>query len=139
MLSMGGQRLTLSKQHNKCLRNPGGFGPLFSKEGHMNTEIDFSQIQQPAGVEVTPWEPPSRVFFGKRAENGKKELEPDSNRGTGARIAFPALLYGKVEGRITAKVANSESEKAALVKEGFKDTPAAFGYVGAPDFDSKAK
>lgn len=100
--------------------------------------IDFSQIQPPAPQEQSTWEPPRRVFFGKRTDNGKRELEPESNDGRGARQHFPAIVYGMVNKTITAKVVNSEAEKKALGAE-WKDTPAAFGYVGAPDFETALK
>lgn len=101
-------------------------------------QIDYSQIPSPVSEDTTVWEPPGRVFFGKRNENGKRELEPESNKGTGSRVLFPSIMYGMVEGKITARVVNSEAQRNALGKD-WKDTPAVFGYVGAPDFEASLK
>lgn len=94
-------------------------------------KIDYSEIAAPV---VTPqgddWEPPVHKFFGKKLPNGKTEKEP-----VYVHQSFPAMRYGLKDGRIVARVANNERENQALMDEGFSDTPAKFGYIGAPSFE----
>lgn len=101
--------------------------------------IDFGQIPTPQqGVEDTEWEPPRHVFFGKRDERGRPEKEPASNTGTGPRAPFPSMVYGLMNGNLTARIVHSQAEKTSLGAE-WKDSPESFNFVGAPDFETANK
>lgn len=92
--------------------------------------IDYSAIQSPvAGQDASEWEPPIHKFFGKKLPNGKTEREPIYSY-----QEYPRMLYALKNGKIQARVVNSDQEKDAL-GEGWEKTPAAFGYIGAPSFD----
>ena len=92
-------------------------------------QIDFTAIAQPVtGQPQEDWEPPRHVFFGPKDERGKPAKEPAYKY-----LPFPQMIYGKVDGKIKAVVVNSEAEKAQYA--GYTDTPADFGYIGAPTFE----
>lgn len=94
-------------------------------------KIDYSEIAIPVGApQGEDWEPPVHKFFGKKLPNGKTEKEP-----VYVHQIYPAMRYGMKDGRIVARIANNERENQALLAEGFTDTPATFGYIGAPSFD----
>lgn len=95
-----------------------------------NSEIDFSAIPTGAvGGTQEDWEPPIHKFFGKKLPNGKTEKEP-----VYAHQEFPKMLYAQRNGKITAKIVQSQLEADSLGSE-WKTTPAAFGHVGAPSFE----
>jgi hypothetical protein len=96
-------------------------------------DIDYSNIKQNDVVLDEEWEAPVHRFFGKKLPNGKTEKEP-----VYVHKDFPAMMYAKVDGKITAKLINSQAELSALGKE-WSDTPATFGVVGAPSFDEAMK
>jgi hypothetical protein len=92
-------------------------------------QIDFTAIAQPeTGQPQEDWEPPRHVFFGPKDERGKAAKEPVYKY-----LPFPQMIYGKEGDKLRAVVVNSEAEKARYV--GYSDTPATFGYIGAPTFD----
>lgn len=93
-------------------------------------DIDYSTIPTPSvnNAEAN-WEPPIHKFFGKRLPNGRMEPEPQYRY-----EAFPSFRYKQVNGSIQARVVRSQAEAQAL-GEGWTDTPAEFGYVGAPTFE----
>ena len=96
----------------------------------MSTIIDYSGVPQQAGVVLDEdWEPPIHKFFGKKLGNGKTEKEP-----VYVHQKYPSLKYAKQGEKIVAKLVNSDEELKAL-GDGWEDTPAAFGYIGAPSFD----
>lgn len=93
-------------------------------------DIDYSEIVQPAKTtEDDGWEPPVHKYFGKKLANGKMEKEP-----VYVHQEYPKLLYSQKNGKIVARVVKSAGEKTAL-GAGWEETPAAFGYIGAPSFE----
>ncbi len=92
-------------------------------------EIDYSNIQKNDVVLDEEWEPPQHRYFGKKLPNGKTEKEP-----VYIHSSFPAMMYAKVNGNITAKVVNTPAEKAALGDD-WKDTPEKLGLITAPSFE----
>jgi hypothetical protein len=92
--------------------------------------IDFTAIEQPStGQSPDEWDPPRHVYFGKKdPQTGKMAKEPVYKY-----QPFPAMLYGMTDGKLRAVVVNNEAEKAKY--PGFTDTPADFGYIGAPTFE----
>lgn len=93
-------------------------------------EIDYSGIATPASqVAQEDWEPPVHKFFGKKLPNGKTEKEP-----VYVYQEYPRMMYGLRDGKIHARVVNSDAEKGAL-GENWAPTPAAFGHFTAPSFD----
>lgn len=99
------------------------------------TEIDYSSI-----VPATPnliedsWEAPKHVYFGKKLPNGKMEKEP-----VYVHQSLPAMMYGWFENRVRAAIANTRAELDDLIAAGYKDTPAAFGIITAPDAEEVAR
>lgn len=92
--------------------------------------IDFSELQSEAGVRNdADWEAPPHRFVGKKLPNGKSEKEP-----VYIHQSYPAVFYGLNGNRIVAKQVNSEQDHRQLGDE-WKDSPAAFGYIGAPSFE----
>lgn len=95
----------------------------------MNTEIDYSEIPQSAvHRSEEEWEPPVHKFFGKSLPNGKKEKEP-----VYSHQEYPRMVYAQENGKIKARIVNSDEEYAKL-GDGWEKTPAVFGYIGAPSF-----
>lgn len=96
----------------------------------MELSIDYSGISKPA---VHPndeeWEAPNHVFFGRKLPGGKKEREP-----VYVHQSYPKMLYSQVDDRIVAKQVTSKPEQDALGDK-WKESPAAFGYIGAPSFE----
>lgn len=93
-------------------------------------KIDYSEIAQSLPVNAQEeWEPPVHKYFGKKLPNGKTEKEP-----VYVFKAFPSMMYGLRDGKIVARVVNNQEEKDALPAN-WTDTPAAFGYIGAPSFE----
>lgn len=102
-----------------------------------NPAIDYSGIAVGAdALEANDWDPPRKVFFGKKNEKGKMEKEP-----VYSYIEFPRMLYGKPKagGPIVARIVNTTAEKEALLAKNWALTPADFGYIGAPSFDQHLK
>lgn len=96
-------------------------------------DIDYSGIPQVGVILDEEWEPPQHRFFGKKLPNGKTEKEP-----VYVHKDFPAMMYGKVAGKVTGRIVNSQAEKDALGKD-WSDTPSTFGIVGAPSFNEAHK
>jgi hypothetical protein len=93
-------------------------------------EIDYSGIATPAQQTAQEdWEPPVHKYFGKKLANGKTEKEPIYSY-----QEFPRMMYGLRDGKIQARVVNSDAEKAALGDK-WATNPSAFGYFTAPSFE----
>lgn len=99
-----------------------------------NPEMDYSGIVEAPATQKSTWRAPRHVFFGKKDADGVMEDEPKYEY-----KALPAHFYKMVEGRIIVKVIQSEDELKAAKDDGWKDTPAAFGYIGAPSFEESLK
>jgi hypothetical protein len=95
-------------------------------------EIDYSGVQSPSTTQVEDWEPPPHVFYGKRLPNGKSEKEP-----VYVYKEYPRMLYGRIEGRVRARVVNSDDEKKKLLDAGFGLSPADFGIETLPGPDEQ--
>lgn len=96
----------------------------------MQGEIDYSSILQPVPETAQEdWEPPVHKYFGKKLPNGKTEKEP-----VYSYQEYPRIMYGMREGKIHAKVVNSDHEKQALGPN-WATNPAAFGHLTAPSFE----
>lgn len=94
------------------------------------TQIDYSEISTgPATGPTEEWEPPVHKYFGKKLPNGKTEKEP-----VYVYQEYPRMMYAQRDGKIVARVVNTDQEKSAL-GQGWETTPAAFGYIGAPSFE----
>jgi len=95
-------------------------------------EIDYSEISLPAGsVQQEEWEPPVHKYFGKKLPNGKTEKEP-----VYSYKEYPRMMYGLRDGKIVARVVNTDEERAALPAN-WEPTFAAFGHISAPSFEQK--
>lgn len=89
--------------------------------------IDYSALQSTdVSQSQQEWEPPQHKFFGRRLPNGRMEPEPVYRY-----QPFPAFRYCKVGENIQARLVTSEAEARTLGAE-WKDSPAEFGFVGAP-------
>lgn len=92
--------------------------------------IDYSNLTPPSAARIDEnWEPPPHKFFGKKLGNGKTEKEP-----VYVHREFPAFRYAMVDGKISAKLVNNVEELQAL-GAGWVDTPAKFGFIGAPSYE----
>jgi hypothetical protein len=97
-------------------------------------EIDYSAVPTaPARAESEDWEAPTHKFFGKKLPNGKTEKEP-----VYTHIEYPRLMYAQKNGKIVAKIVQSDAELNSL-GEGWEKNPSAFGYIGAPSFEQRLK
>ena len=95
-------------------------------------EIDYSSIPEAPQVVTHNWRPPRHVYFGKKdPESGMMEEEP-----VYAHQPYPSLRYKKVDGKIRATLVKNVEQDAQMREDGWEDTPAKFGYVGAPDYDT---
>jgi hypothetical protein len=98
-------------------------------------EIDYSGLVEDVPAQQQAWRAPRHVYFGKRDQNsGQMEEEP-----VYSHKAFPAYFYKMKEGRIIPRVVKNEEELAAVKADGWFDTPAKLGYIGAPSFDEAQK
>jgi len=97
-------------------------------------EIDFSGLKVEQPKPRNDWRAPPHVYFGKRDENGMMEQEPVYQY-----QKYPAFYYKLIDGKIIPKLVNSDEEVAELRKDGWRETPAAFGYIGAPSFEDAQK
>jgi hypothetical protein len=94
-------------------------------------EIDYSAVPQPIVTKPSTWKAPRHVFFGKKdPETGSMEDEP-----TYSYVAVPAMMYKEMDGKISAKIANTQAELTQMSGDGWKDSPAKFGHIGAPSFE----
>lgn len=94
-------------------------------------EIDYGFIPAPEAPSEEDWEPPRRVFFGKRDQNtGKMEKEKPYRHQD-----FPSMMYKLVDGKIRATLVHAEQGFRKMLADGWETTPEAFGYVGAPSQD----
>lgn len=93
-------------------------------------EIDYSEVMQPQIVSSNEeWEPPVHKYFGKKLANGKMEKEPIYYHQD-----YPRFMYHQTDGKIKARVVNSDAELMKL-GAGWAKTPAEFGHIGAPSFE----
>lgn len=92
--------------------------------------IDYSAIQVPSiPSSQADWEPPVHKYFGPKLPNGRMAPEPQYRY-----EPFPAFRYRKNGDQIEARMVTSEAQARAL-GEGWADSPAEFGFVGAPTFE----
>jgi hypothetical protein len=101
----------------------------------MNKTVDYSEVQpsNPAGLEASEWEPPTHKYFGPKLTNGKTAKEP-----TYSHQEYPRFMYAEVNGKIKARVVKSDAERDSIGSD-WKNSPAEFGYIGAPSFDQIVK
>jgi len=94
-------------------------------------EIDYSDVapQVADAPEQDEWEPPQHKYFGRKLPGGKTEKEP-----VYVHQEYPRLMYSMADGKIKAKLVNSDRERDAL-GEGWEKNPIAFGYIGAPSYE----
>ena len=97
-------------------------------------ELDYSVNPEAIPEQKSGWRPPRHVFFGKKDADGVMEEEP-----VYSHKEYPTYLYKMSGDRIVAKIAKNEAEALAFFDDGYKKTPAAFGYIGAPSFDEAQK
>lgn len=98
-------------------------------------EIDYSEIPEAPQVVTSNWRPPRHVYFGKKdPESGMMEEEP-----VYTHQPYPALRYKKVDGKIRAVLVKTVADDAERKAAGWEDSPAKFGYVGAPDYETVLK
>lgn len=93
-------------------------------------EIDYSGVTPPPPTTESDWEPPPHVYYGKRLPNGKSEKEP-----VYTYQEYPRMLYGRIEGRIRAKVVTNAEEKKKYLDAGYGLGPADFGIETLPGPD----
>lgn len=94
--------------------------------------IDYSSVQTPAiPASQADWEPPVHKYFGPKLPNGRMAPEP-----LYSYKPFPAFRYRKNGEQIEARLVTSEHELRSM-GDGWADSPAEFGFVGAPTFDEE--
>ena len=91
--------------------------------------IDFSDlVVPPTGTAEADYEPPKHVFYGKKDQRtGRMEKEP-----VYVHQAYPKMLYKLEAGRIRVTQVNDERAFKVYAKDGWAESPAEFGYIGAP-------
>lgn len=52
---------------------------------------------------------------------------------------YPAMRYKAIDGKIGVVLVDTAEEDALFTADGYAKTPAAFGYVGAPDIKTVLK
>lgn len=98
-------------------------------------EIDYSGIVEDVPAAQNSWRPPRHVYFGKRnPESGQMDEEPIYSH-----KPYPAYFYKMKDGKIVPRIVRSDEELAAVKADGWFDTPAKLGYIGAPSFEEVQK
>lgn len=91
--------------------------------------LDFSDlVAPPTGTAEADYEPPRHVFFGKKdPSTGKMAKEP-----VYVHQAYPKMLFKLESGRIRVTIVDAERAHKIHQKDGWAESPAEFGYIGAP-------
>ncbi len=97
-------------------------------------QLDYSAIVQKPSTSTSRWKPPPHKFFGKKDAEGMPESEP-----VYVHQDYPAMRYKAVDGKIGVVLVDTKDEDELFAADGYKNTPAAFGYVGAPDIQTVLK
>ncbi len=97
-------------------------------------QLDYSAIVQKPHVSNSRWTPPPHKFFGRKDADGMPTPEP-----VYVHQDYPAMRYKAVDGKISVVLVDTAAEDELFSADGYKNTPAAFGYVGAPDIQTVLK
>ncbi len=98
----------------------------------MEMKIDYSEIAPVTDVASSQedWEPPRKVFFGKKDSRGKMEKEP-----VYIHQEFPRMIYKQEPDRVVANIVNNEQEKQARLADGYVLTLGELGIITAPSYE----
>lgn len=96
----------------------------------MSNEIDYSGIAQPPINTTTRWRPPKHVYFGKKLDDGTLEDEPKYEY-----VEYPRMLYKKVDGKVSAKVVENDTDRDDSLADGWVKNPMECGVITAPSFE----
>ena len=101
-----------------------------------NPALDYSGMPTPPAVQADDWETPQRKFYGKKGPNGKMLPEPPY-----VHIPYPAVRYAQPGGAGTQIVTKhvKDAEEDAAIGPMWKNSPAEFGYIGAPSAEQNLR
>lgn len=104
-------------------------------EPQVNTmQLDYSAIIQKPHIPTTRWQPPPHKFFGRKDADGMPTPEP-----VYVHQDYPAMRYKAKDGKIGVVLVDTAAEDELFKADGYENSPAAFGYVGAPDIQTVLK
>lgn len=104
-------------------------------EPQVNTmQLDYSAIIQKPHTPTTRWQPPPHKFFGRKDADGMPTPEP-----VYVHQDYPAMRYKAKDGKIGVVLVDTAAEDELFKADGYENSPAAFGYVGAPDIQTVLK